>query len=42
MATYGTTANGIEGPAHIQTLNFNLVSTLSPKRLNEAHVTYRT
>src|SRR6266702_4881349 len=40
VATYGTTANGIEGPAHIQTLNFNLVSTLSPKRLNEAHVTY--
>jgi hypothetical protein len=40
VATYGTTANGTEGPAHIQTLNFNLVSTLSPKRLNEAHVTY--
>ncbi len=40
VATYGTTANGIEGPAHIQTLNFNLVSTLSPSRLNEAHVTY--
>jgi hypothetical protein len=40
VATYGTTANGVEGPANIQTLNFNLVSTLSPKRLNEAHVTY--
>src|SRR5258708_396805 len=39
-ATYATTANGVEGPAHIQTLNFNLVSTLSPKRLNEAPVTY--
>jgi hypothetical protein len=40
VATYGTTANGIEGPSHIQTLNFNLVSTLSPKHLNEAHVTF--
>jgi hypothetical protein len=40
VATYGTTANGIEGPAHIQTLNFNLVSTISDRLLNEAHVTY--
>ena len=40
VATYGTTANGIEGPAHIQTLNFNLVSTISERKLNEAHVTY--
>src|SRR6266702_4507609 len=40
VATYGTTANGIEGPAHIQTLNFNLVSTISDRKLNEAHVTY--
>jgi outer membrane receptor for ferrienterochelin and colicin len=40
VATYGTTANGIEGPAHVQTLNFNLVSTLSAKHLNEAHVTF--
>ncbi|HXC96841.1 MAG TPA: carboxypeptidase regulatory-like domain-containing protein [Edaphobacter sp.] len=40
VATYGTTANGIEGPAHIQTVNFNLVSTLSPSRLNEAHFTF--
>jgi len=40
VATYGTSANGIEGPAHIQTLNFNLVSTLNENRLNEAHVTY--
>ena len=40
VATYGTTANGVEGPAHIQTLNFNLVSTLSTKQLNEAHVTF--
>ena len=40
VATYGTTANGIEGPAHVQTLNFNLVSTLSASRLNEAHFTF--
>ncbi len=40
VATYGTTANGIEGPAHIQTLNFNLVSTISPRLLNEVHVAY--
>jgi hypothetical protein len=40
VATYGTTANGVEGPAHIQTLNFNLVSTLSASRLNEAHFTF--
>jgi hypothetical protein len=40
VATYGTTANGTEGPSHVQTLNFNLVSTLSAKHLNEAHVTF--
>ncbi|HEY2013264.1 MAG TPA: carboxypeptidase regulatory-like domain-containing protein, partial [Bryobacteraceae bacterium] len=40
VATYGRTANGVEGPAHVNTLNFNLVSTLNPKMLNEAHVTY--
>ena len=40
VATYGTTANGTEGPAHVQTLNFNLISTLNARQLNEAHVTY--
>jgi Carboxypeptidase regulatory-like domain/TonB-dependent Receptor Plug Domain len=40
VATYGTSANGVEGPAHIQTLNFNLTSTISDHLLNEAHVTY--
>jgi hypothetical protein len=40
VATYGTTANGVEGPSHIQTLNFNLTSTLSDRQLNEAHVAY--
>ncbi len=40
VATYGTSANGVEGPAHVQTLNFNLISTISDHKLNEAHVTY--
>jgi hypothetical protein len=40
VATYGTSANGIEGPAHISTLNFNFVTTLNDHALNEAHVTY--
>jgi hypothetical protein len=40
VSTYGTTANGIEGPAHISTLNFNLVTTLSDHALNEGHITY--
>jgi hypothetical protein len=40
VSTYGPSANGIEGPAHVQTLNFNLVSTLSARQLNEAHITY--
>jgi hypothetical protein len=40
VATYGTTANGVEGPAHIQTLNFNLISTLNSRELNEAHFTF--
>jgi hypothetical protein len=40
VATYGTTANGTEGPSHIQTLNFNLTSTVSASRLNEAHITF--
>jgi len=40
VSTYGTTANGVEGPSHIQTLNFNLISTVSDRRLNEAHVAF--
>ena len=40
VATYGTTANGVEGPAHIQTLNFNLITTLNDRMLNEAHITF--
>ena len=40
VSTYGTSANGVEGPAHISTLNGNLMTTLSGQALNEAHVTY--
>lgn len=40
VPTYGTTANGIEGPAHVQTLNGNLISTINEHRLNEAHITF--
>jgi outer membrane receptor protein involved in Fe transport len=40
VPTYGTTANGIEGPSHIQALNGNWFSTLSNNMLNEAHFTY--
>jgi hypothetical protein len=40
VATYGTTANGLEGPAHIQTLNFNLTTTFDARHLNEGHFTF--
>jgi outer membrane receptor protein involved in Fe transport len=40
VATYGTSANGIEGPSKINVLNLNLFSTLSSEKLNEFHVTY--
>ena len=40
VPTYGTTANGIEGPSHIQAVNTNWFSTLSSNMLNEAHFTY--
>ena len=38
--TYGNSANGTEGPAKINVVNFNLFSTLSPTMQNEAHFTY--
>jgi len=38
--TYGNSANGIEGPSKIHVLNFNLLSTLTPRVLSEAHFTY--
>ena len=40
VPTYGTSANGTEGPSKINVLNFNLYSTLSPNIVNEAHFTY--
>ena len=40
VATYGNSANGIEGPSRIQALNGNLFTTLSDNKLNELHVSY--
>src|SRR5467141_888129 len=40
VPTYGTTANGIEGPSKIQAINTNWFSTISSTKLNEAHFTY--
>ena len=40
VPTYGTSANGTEGPSKINVFNANLYTTLSPTALNEAHFTY--
>lgn len=40
VATYGNSANGIEGPSKINNVNINLFSSLSATRLNEAHFSY--
>src|SRR5256714_12027428 len=40
VATYGNSANGIEGPSKINVLRVNLISTLSATKLNEAHFSY--
>ena len=40
VATYGASANGIEGLSKIHNINFNLFSTISPTKLNEAHFSY--
>ena len=40
VATYGNSANGIEGPSKIHVLNVNLFSTISPTKVNEGHFTY--
>jgi outer membrane receptor protein involved in Fe transport len=40
VATYGNSANGIEGPSKINNLNLNFFSTVSPTMLNEAHFSY--
>ncbi len=40
VATYGNSANGIEGPSKIHNLNINLNSTVSATMMNEAHFSY--
>src|SRR5438874_9482624 len=40
VPTYGTSANGIEGPSKINSVNFNLFTTVSAKKLNEGHFTF--
>jgi hypothetical protein len=40
VATYGDSANGIEGPSKINVANLNLFSTVSAAKLNEFHLTY--
>ena len=40
VATYGNSANGIEGPSKINVLRANLFTTISPTKLNEAHFSY--
>src|SRR6185295_10784451 len=40
VPTYGTSANGIEGPSKINVLNVNLFSIMTSNRLNEFHITY--
>ena len=40
VATYGNSANGIEGPSKINNLNVNLISALSATKVNEAHFSY--
>jgi outer membrane receptor for ferrienterochelin and colicin len=40
VATYGNSANGIEGPSKINNFNVNLFSSISSTKLNEAHFSY--
>jgi hypothetical protein len=40
VATYGNSANGIEGPSKINNFNLNLFSTFSSTKINEAHFSY--
>jgi hypothetical protein len=40
VATYGNSANGIEGPSKINNFNLNLYSTVSSNKVNEAHFSY--
>lgn len=40
VATYGNSANGIEGPSKINNFNANLFSTFTMNTVNEAHFSY--
>jgi hypothetical protein len=40
VASYGTSANGVEGPSKINMMNLNLFSALTANKLNELHITY--
>jgi hypothetical protein len=40
VPTYGSSANGTEGPSKIQAINGNWFRTVNPNLLNEAHMTY--
>jgi len=40
VATYGNSANGIEGPSKINNFNVNLFSTIASTKVNEAHFSY--
>ncbi len=40
VPTYGNSANGTEGPSKIHAFNLNLLSTVSPTKVNEFHFTY--
>src|SRR5260370_27955112 len=40
VATYGSSANGTEGPSKINVVNLNLFTTVTPSQLNEAHLPY--
>lgn len=41
VPTYGTSANGIEGPSKINVINVNHFTTVSPTKLNEAHFSFQ-
>jgi Carboxypeptidase regulatory-like domain/TonB-dependent Receptor Plug Domain/TonB dependent receptor len=40
VATYGNSANGIEGPSKINVVRANFFTSVSPTKLNEAHFSY--
>ena len=41
VPTYGTSANGTEGPSNINVVNANYFTTISSNKLNEAHFSYQ-